>query len=166
MIFKLVRKSTFEQNYTFYVIIWDFFGRAQSENNFKLFFFFNYVTFTKPHPLNRFVGKFWSSRRKTNYQYYFNMQLKCGKQRKFVRLVKKNCNRTFGVEEFSSVRKSRYVKSKSKARSSDRKCSVKKMCSQACNFIKHRLQQRCFSVKFVRFLRTFILKSICKRLLL
>ena len=39
MIFKLVRKSTFEQNYTFYVIIWDFFGRAQSENNFKLFFF-------------------------------------------------------------------------------------------------------------------------------
>ena len=79
MIFKLVRKSTFEQNYTFYVIIWDFFGRAQSENNFMLFFFFNYVTFTKPHPLNRFVGKFWSSRSKTNYQYYFNMQLKCGK---------------------------------------------------------------------------------------
>ena len=37
---------------------------------------------------------------------------------------------------------------------------------QACKFIKKRLQHRCFPVKYVKFLRTSILKSICKRLLL
>ena len=37
---------------------------------------------------------------------------------------------------------------------------------QPCNFIKKRLQHRCFPVKFVKFLRTAILKYICERLLL
>ena len=37
---------------------------------------------------------------------------------------------------------------------------------QVCNFIKKRLQHNCFPVKFVKFLRTHILKNICKRLLL
>ena len=37
---------------------------------------------------------------------------------------------------------------------------------QACNFIKKRLQHRCFSVNIVKFLRTFILKNICARPLL
>ena len=36
----------------------------------------------------------------------------------------------------------------------------------ACNFIKKRLQQRCYSVNIEKFLRTSILKSICERLLL
>ena len=35
-----------------------------------------------------------------------------------------------------------------------------------CNFIKKRLQRRCFPVKFVEFLRTPILEDICKRLVL
>ena len=34
------------------------------------------------------------------------------------------------------------------------------------NFIKKRLQDRCFPLKFARFLRTLILKKICERLLL
>ena len=73
-------------------------------------------------------------------------------------------------------------------RSSYQKCSVKKivlkifakvtgkhMCwslfnkfavLQACNFIKQRPQHRCFPVRFAKFLRTPILKNICKRLLL
>ena len=34
-----------------------------------------------------------------------------------------------------------------------------------CNFIKNRLQHRCFPVKFAKLLRTRILKNICKRLL-
>ena len=34
------------------------------------------------------------------------------------------------------------------------------------NFIKKRLQHRSFHVKFAKFLRTPILKSICERLLL
>ena len=38
--------------------------------------------------------------------------------------------------------------------------------SLACNFIRKRLQQRCFSMKFAKFLRTLILKTICKQLLL
>ena len=33
------------------------------------------------------------------------------------------------------------------------------------NFIKKRLQHRCFAVKFAKFLRTLILKNICIRLL-
>ena len=36
---------------------------------------------------------------------------------------------------------------------------------KAWNFIKKRLQHRCFTVKFAKFLRTLILKSICERLL-
>ena len=37
---------------------------------------------------------------------------------------------------------------------------------QACNFVKKRLQHRCFPVKFAKFLITFISKNICERLLL
>ena len=37
---------------------------------------------------------------------------------------------------------------------------------RTCNFIKKRLQHRCFPVKFAKFLRTTNLKNICKRLLL
>ena len=37
---------------------------------------------------------------------------------------------------------------------------------QPCNFFKKRLQHRCFPVKFAKFLRTPILKNICKRPLL
>ena len=35
---------------------------------------------------------------------------------------------------------------------------------QACNFIKKRLEHRCFSVNIVKCLRTPILKNTCKRL--
>ena len=38
--------------------------------------------------------------------------------------------------------------------------------NQACNFTKIRLQHRCFPVKFVKFLRTSILKNICQQMLL
>ena len=38
--------------------------------------------------------------------------------------------------------------------------------SKACNIIKKRLQNRCFPVKFTKFLRTPILKNIYERLLL
>ena len=37
---------------------------------------------------------------------------------------------------------------------------------KACNFIKKRLQHRCFLVNIGKFLRTPILKNICERLLL
>ena len=37
---------------------------------------------------------------------------------------------------------------------------------QACNFIKKRLQHRCFSVNIEKVLRTPISKNICERLLL
>ena len=37
---------------------------------------------------------------------------------------------------------------------------------QACNFIKKRLQHRRFSMKFVKFLTTPILRNIAERLLL
>ena len=37
---------------------------------------------------------------------------------------------------------------------------------KAFNFIKKKLQRRCFPVRFVKFLRTPILKNICERLLL
>ena len=37
---------------------------------------------------------------------------------------------------------------------------------QVCNFITKRPEHRCFPVKIRKFLRTPILKSICKRLLL
>ena len=36
---------------------------------------------------------------------------------------------------------------------------------QACNFVKKRLQHRCFPVDIAKFLRTPILKSISERLL-
>ena len=35
-----------------------------------------------------------------------------------------------------------------------------------CSFIKKRLQRRCFSVKFAKFLRKPILKNTCVRLIL
>ena len=34
---------------------------------------------------------------------------------------------------------------------------------QGCNFIKKKIQHRCFRVKFEKFLRTLILKNIYKR---
>ena len=37
---------------------------------------------------------------------------------------------------------------------------------KTCNFIKKRLQRRCFLVKFAKCLRTSFLKKICERLLL
>ena len=37
---------------------------------------------------------------------------------------------------------------------------------KTCNFIKNRLKHRCFPVNIVKFLRTPILKNICKRLVL
>ena len=44
------------------------------------------------------------------------------------------------------------------SRSSHRRCSVKKVALknflQACNFIKKRLQHRCFPVKFAKYLGT------------
>ena len=64
-------------------------------------------------------------------------------------------------------------------RSSHRRCfanSQKNTCGgaffnrvasiQACNFIKKRLEHRCFSMKLAKFLRTPTLKNICKWLLL
>ena len=41
-----------------------------------------------------------------------------------------------------------------------------KVAGQACNFIKKRLQHRCFPVKIVKLVRTPILKNTCERLLL
>ena len=38
--------------------------------------------------------------------------------------------------------------------------------SPACKFFEKRLQHKCFPVKFVKLLKTSILKNICKRLLL
>ena len=37
---------------------------------------------------------------------------------------------------------------------------------RVCNFIKKKLQHRCFPVKFAKFLWTAILKNVCERLLL
>ena len=61
-------------------------------------------------------------------------------------------------------------------RSSDRNYSAKKAVLKhfeifigkhlCCNFIKNRLQNRCFSVNIAKFLRTPTLKNICQRLLL
>ena len=70
------------------------------------------------------------------------------------------------------------VPSQTPSRTSQRKCSVKKIflkiykisrenaCVGVCflNFIKKRLQHRCFLVKFAKFLRTPNLKNIYKRL--
>ena len=64
------------------------------------------------------------------------------------------------------------------SRSSHQMCFIKKvflkicdiseetLLKRACNFIKKKLKQRCFLVKFVKFLRTPILKNIYKRVLL
>ena len=67
-------------------------------------------------------------------------------------------------------------------RSNHRRCSIKEAAQRktlvleslfdkvaalhACNFIKKRLQHRCFAVNIAKFLRTLILKKICERLLL
>ena len=67
-------------------------------------------------------------------------------------------------------------------RSYHQRCSIKKVAQrqisvlespfnkvaglQACNFIKRRLQRRCFPVNIAKFLRTPILKNNCERLLL
>ena len=53
-------------------------------------------------------------------------------------------------------------------RSSYWKSSVKERVLKnfACNFIKKRLQHRCFLVKLAKFLWTSIFKNICERLLL
>ena len=45
-------------------------------------------------------------------------------------------------------------------------CSLFLMKLKACNFIKKRLQQKCFPVNIAKFLRTPILKNICEWLLL
>ena len=62
---------------------------------------------------------------------------------------------------------------KKKGRSRYQRCSVKTCALKnlanftgkhyACNFIKKRLQHRCFPVKFVKFIRTPILKNIYER---
>ena len=49
---------------------------------------------------------------------------------------------------------------KNQFRSSHRRCEDVKVC----NFIKKRLQRRCFPVKFEKFLGTSILTKICERL--
>ena len=62
---------------------------------------------------------------------------------------------------------------------STQRCSVKKVvlknipkfteifcCLRACNFIKNRLQHKCFHVKHAKFLRTSTLKKFYDRLLL
>ena len=55
-------------------------------------------------------------------------------------------------------------------KSSHRGCSVNKVCSwkfrKAYNFIKTRLQHRCFAEKIPKFLKTRILKNIWRLLLL
>ena len=79
MVFKLVRKTTFEQTYNFFVIICfvavvvvvvGYNQSLRQESNFILFCAFNCVTYINPHPLNPFISKFRSSRRKPSYQYY------------------------------------------------------------------------------------------------
>ena len=64
---------------------------------------------------------------------------------------------------------------RSSQRKCQRRCSVKKAVFkkfanftdlQAFNFIKKRLQHRCFPVKFAKFLRRPILKNSCERMLL
>ena len=42
----------------------------------------------------------------------------------------------------------------------------KNVVLQACNFIKKKLQHRCFLENTAKFLRAAILKNICERLLL
>ena len=44
--------------------------------------------------------------------------------------------------------------------------SQETLLKKTCNFIKKTLQQRCFLVKFAKFLRTSILENTCKRVLL
>ena len=47
-----------------------------------------------------------------------------------------------------------------------RKASVLESIKFACNFIKRRLQHRCFTVKFVKFLRAPFLHNSCEWVLL
>ena len=74
MVFKLVRKTIFEQTHKFCVVICCcFFLDNQSlrrESNFILFCIFNYVTYINSYPLNLFIFKFRSSLGKPSYQYY------------------------------------------------------------------------------------------------
>ena len=53
-------------------------------------------------------------------------------------------------------------------RSSHWRCSMKECVLKnfACNFIKKRLQHRCFLVKLAKFVRKSIFKNICERLLI
>ena len=59
-------------------------------------------------------------------------------------------------------------------RSSHRRCYIKKavlksfaICTgKHCNFIKKRLQHRCFPMNTTKILRTSIVRNICERLLL
>ena len=44
--------------------------------------------------------------------------------------------------------------------------AVVRRCYNFCNFIRKRLQHRCFPVNIAKFLRKPILKNICERLLL
>ena len=53
---------------------------------------------------------------------------------------------------------------RTKAKSGHRRFAVKKEGLNACNVIKNRLQNKCFFVKFLKFLRTPIWKNICEPL--
>ena len=71
MVFKFVRKTIFEQAYIVCLII-DFFFfldviSLHREGNVLLFCIFNYITYINSYPLNPFISKFRSSRRKPGY---------------------------------------------------------------------------------------------------
>ena len=115
IIFKLVRKVNVWTNLYVFCNYLGFFVRynqsLRGKINLILFCIFNFVTFLNSYPLNSFISKFWSFRRKNSDQYHFNKQLKGEKWKKCVRLVIKTCERIFRVEELSSLQKSSYVKS-------------------------------------------------------
>ena len=81
MVFKLARKTIFVLilnlilSFNLIVIMCLFFfsGYNQSlwrKSNFALFSIFNYVIYITPHPLNNFIGSFWSYRKKPSFQYH------------------------------------------------------------------------------------------------
>ena len=92
------------------------------------------------------------------------------------------CFCLFGVLNSTSIKAISLCKYKNSVlyRSSQRRCpakesvfkkftnlKVKQQCwsfagLKACNFIKKRLQHRCFPVNLMKFLRTPILKNICR----
>ena len=96
----------------------------------------------------------------------------------------------YGEEKITSTsnKVAKYFWSSHRSRTSHRRCSVKKGVLknfasftgkhlywslfyevtglQPANFLKKRLQHKCFSVEFAKLLRTPILMNICKRLLL